>query len=553
MNERHARYGLAGIGIVAAALRLYRPGHSPPGIHVDAAANAWNAACLLAAGTDWHGTAWPILFSRGFGENQSTLYYYALLPFQALLGISTWVSVLPSAVGGIAAVLLAYSVGARLFGRAAGLAAAALLAVAPWPLFLSRWGHESGLVPILSVLPLAAMLWAGLPIEDRPPSPPRPARAALAGLVGGVCCYGYYALRLFVPALVAATVLLTWRGWREALRSRRGAVAIALWAALWAATFGPLVIAHLTDPEVSKRGREFLLWRESDTATARVEKVASRYAAHFGPDFLFLRGDTWPLHSLPGSGPLPKAALPLVLAGLLAASREARSSRAARLLLAWVALYPLADSFTSHPSLHLLRSSPGLIGLVLLAALGAVRIVEWIGRRRRTLGLAAAGVIVAALVFECARFGAVFLGEYDRRPEVRRVFNADLLEASEWLRPRLAGLDAVVFSARDSAALGQPFIVTLVGFRYDAGRWLRDEREVRRRPDTDLVVRYGNVRFLFDDADVAAVRSLESAGRVALVVRPGEVTRTDPVHVVQAPDGSPEYLIFETGGPATRR
>ena len=74
VSDARARLGarvlLVAIVLLAAALRLARLGHSPPGLHVDAAANAWNAACLLEAGTDWHGKAWPIFYSRGFGENQ---------------------------------------------------------------------------------------------------------------------------------------------------------------------------------------------------------------------------------------------------------------------------------------------------------------------------------------------------------------------------------------------------------------------------------------------------------------------------------------------------
>jgi 4-amino-4-deoxy-L-arabinose transferase-like glycosyltransferase len=97
---RRARLLLAAIVLVAAVFRLYAPGTSPPGMHPDAASNAWNARCLLAAGTDWSGTPWPIVTSKGFGQGQSTLYYYLLMPFQAVGGMSAATTVLPSAVTG---------------------------------------------------------------------------------------------------------------------------------------------------------------------------------------------------------------------------------------------------------------------------------------------------------------------------------------------------------------------------------------------------------------------------------------------------------------------
>ena len=147
---------------------------------MDAAANAWSARCLAATGTDSNGAPWPILYSRGFGENQSTLYYYLLLPFQALFGMSAWSTALPSVVGGAASVFFAFVLGKRLFDPATGLAAAAILAASPWHLLLSRWGHDSGVVPLLVLAPLAMFSASGLPLGDRSPGAPRIGTAAAA-------------------------------------------------------------------------------------------------------------------------------------------------------------------------------------------------------------------------------------------------------------------------------------------------------------------------------------------------------------------------------------
>ncbi len=543
-----ARVLLVAIVLLAAALRLARPGHSPPGLHVDAAANAWNAACLLETGCDWHGKAWPIFYSRGFGENQSTLYYYALMPFQAVAGMSAATSALPSALGGVLSVLLLFAVGRRLFDRATGLVAAAFLALAPWHLLLSRWGHESGLVPLLTLLPLWALLAAGLPVGVARSDRPRVGRSFLAGALLGLACYGYYAMRLFLPVLLAALVLANAPEWRAIARERIGRRALLALGLGLAVTLGPLAVRHLTDPEISKRGREFLVWSESDSLAARAGKVAERYVEHFGPGFLFARGDTWRLHALPGSGPLPWYALPLLLLGAGFAVSGSRASPAARAMLAWVLVYPIADVVTRHPSLHLLRSAPGLVGLSLLAAVGAVRATAWLAERRRAWAWAAATVLAVAVGASGFTFGRAFFGAYDRDPAVRHYFNADLLEASVWLRDRLDRFDAVFFSCRDSAALHQPFAITVVGLRYDPKRWFRDVREVEPRQDTDVIQRYGKVRFLFDASDLRALRELERNGRpdrAVFVLRPGEWPDRTPVHTIRHPDGSEAFLIYE--------
>ena len=52
--------------LLAAVLRLTWLDRSPPGLHPDEAANAWNAWCLLHTGMDEHGKAWPLFYTRAF-------------------------------------------------------------------------------------------------------------------------------------------------------------------------------------------------------------------------------------------------------------------------------------------------------------------------------------------------------------------------------------------------------------------------------------------------------------------------------------------------------
>ena len=129
-----APLALLAIVTLGAALRLIRPGSAPPGLNQDEAINAWNAWCLLRTGADMTGAAWPVFYSHAIGDNRTTLYFYALIPFQALGGLSVWTTRLPNALAGTAAISLIYWLGARLFDRSTGLVAALALAVMPSPL-----------------------------------------------------------------------------------------------------------------------------------------------------------------------------------------------------------------------------------------------------------------------------------------------------------------------------------------------------------------------------------------------------------------------------------
>lgn len=141
--------------LVATAVRTYDLTSVPPGLNHDEATNAWNAYCILETGRDQAGDDFPIFYSCGLGGYRSTLYYYMLLPFQAIGGLNRTTTRLPSAVSGILAVLLLCFVTSRLFDRRVALWAALLLALSPWHIQQSRWGHEAGPTIFLILVPFA--------------------------------------------------------------------------------------------------------------------------------------------------------------------------------------------------------------------------------------------------------------------------------------------------------------------------------------------------------------------------------------------------------------
>lgn len=544
--DRWAAVLLAAIVVVAAALRLLWPGQAPPGINQDEAINAWNAWCLLHTGHDMVGASWPVFYSHAIGDNRTTLYFYALLPFQAAGGLGVWTTRLPAIVAGIAAVALVYVVGRRLAGTAVGLLAAALMALEPWPLSLSRWGIEGSLGPLLAILPFALLLAAGAPVTDGgPPARTRPWLAGLAGLAAGAACYGYWPLRLHIPVVLALAAALTWPAVVEWARERRGRAALLAFLAAFAVTFGPLAWRHVVDPQIAIRGEMTRLWEPGTPPLEALRLAAGRYLAHFGTDFLFVRGDRLDILSPVWQGEFHWTVLPLLVAAVPVALARFRRSRATRLLLALALAYPAGDVISRHVSVHSLRSAPGLPALVLLAAYGGVGAWNWLAARRRRLAPAAAAVFLAVMAVLEVRFLVRHFRDYDRRPEIYHAYQADLLEASRWLRPRLERYDEVYVT---TAGMNEPFAVTLVGLGYDARRWFREPREWARLGEWDVCLRYGRMRFLYGDHWRRHVEEEQADGRdrpVLFVVRPGELGLTDPVHVVRRPDGREVLWLCE--------
>lgn len=526
------------IVLLAAFLRLVNLGQSPPGLNQDEAADAWNAYCLLKTGKDQVGVSWPIFYMHGLGGNRTPLHIYLLLPFQAIGGLNIFTTRLPTAVGGVLTVVLIYFVGKRLFDKQTALMAAGLLALNPWHIQQSRWGHEGNLGALLGIAALAMLLWSNMPVCDDKTRTPRPILAGLTGAVIGICCYGYLSVRLFVPIFLLSAVMVTLPAWWNQLKTRKGALAITAFILGFALTFGPLAWQHIFHPEgIARRGQSQLLWSGSDSIPVTINNIITRYFQHFGLDFLFINGDNYPIQSTPDMGQFHWYMLPLMIMGLIALFRKLNCSYAARILLVLVITYPIGDIISRHVSLHALRSSPGLCGLVLLAAVGAVNTGKWLWGRNHTLALTAAVVFTAAAIGLNTRYLYRFYGEFNHRPTSYHGFHVDLIEACRWLRPRFDKAEAVFCTTQ---GMNQPYIITLVALRYDPKQWFRETRDVITPDEFDLYTRYGKMYFMYDKSFLPALTKLRQKiyrGPIILIVRPGEFGLKNPIHKIGYRDG----------------
>jgi len=549
---------LLAILLVAAILRFVQLDQVPPGLHVDEAANAWNAYTLLKTGKDQHGVSWPILYTRAFGENRSTIYIYALLPFQAIGGLNIWTTRLPAALGGVLTILLVFVIGARQFNLETGLLAAGLLALNPWHLQVSRYALEASLVPFCLMASIAAMYWANLPLGEHDSTQPRPVIAALAGAIIGISCYGYWSIRMFLPLFIAAIILLNWPAWRSCLEKRKRFLAIFIFATTAVLIIAPLFWSHLYDPSIAARGRNVgWVWEESDWLGWKAGKIFLRYLQHFSPDFLFVTGDLNPALAPPaGVGLFHWHELPLMAIGMWVTIKRASSSVAARVLLAWILLYPVGDLLFGYIGMHSLRSLPGLGAFILLEAIGTLWFGSWIwsNRYHRLQITCAATLIVAVVYFNLNALQSFFGAKFDLQKRSESIYPSDILDAARWLRPRLKTLDAVFITGQAI----HPYIMTLVGLEYDPQQWFRDTKEIMpgplpdgRHKFEDIYLRFGKIYFIYNESSLALLKELSQNGRpdhVILILRPGELGLDQyarPVYEVRGPDGRPALWIFD--------
>ncbi|GAJ17589.1 unnamed protein product, partial [marine sediment metagenome] len=91
-----------GLGIF---FRFYKLDSLPPSLYWEEAALGYDAYSIAQTGRDHHNNPWPLAAFESFGDWKPAGYFYALVPFVKMFGLSSWVVRLPSAISGIAIIL----------------------------------------------------------------------------------------------------------------------------------------------------------------------------------------------------------------------------------------------------------------------------------------------------------------------------------------------------------------------------------------------------------------------------------------------------------------
>ena len=136
------------------------------------------------------------------------LYYWLLRLWTSVFGLSEFALRSLSAVLGTLLVLVIYGLGARLFNRTTGLAAAFIAAIAPFQVYYSQEARMYILVALEAALAALLFWWfvaqedARLPVDGSPPPRRRQNTPACACCRSPACCW-------------------RWSGWRVSTRTTR--------------------------------------------------------------------------------------------------------------------------------------------------------------------------------------------------------------------------------------------------------------------------------------------------------------------------------------------
>jgi 4-amino-4-deoxy-L-arabinose transferase-like glycosyltransferase len=402
VSGRLSKIALVAIVLLATVLRVYELRDLPAGLYCDEAALGYNAYSLWHTGRDENGVRWPLfIWSFGVSYKNPVFTYAAALP-TGLLGLDEFSVRLTSAAFGVGTVIAVYFLGQALFSTGFGLLAALFLAVCPWHLQFSRIAFELISFPFLFCI---GMIFLVRFTRGRRTLP-------AAMFFFAACPYAYAVAKLFVPLFLAGFGVLyidkLWRHWRQTL----------LAAVVLLGTAAPLIRFDLAHQALSRqyfRNTTFIRpgmpWREA------AQEFERHYATFFSQRFLFQQGDEILRHAVRGHGELYPAFLPLLLIG--AAVAVLYPDRAPKLLLWWLALYPLGASLMNEiPSAS--RAFIGVVPFCMIAALGlsgALWVIGWVVRWRPAVLALQVGVLAAgAYVFapQVVHYMKLYFYDYNR-------------------------------------------------------------------------------------------------------------------------------------------
>lgn len=300
MSKRNALLLLFGITLLAAGLRLWRLDDVPPGLWWDEGRDNWAALDLVQGGP------WRIYFIAANVGSEPLHIYLTALWFR-LFGIHYLAVRRVSALAGALTVPALYWAALEWLSpgmekqraRIVGLLAAATLSILFSHLLISRIGFEVILAPACSVPAIAAF---GHGLRTR-----RPSWFVLAGLMLGLTLYTGPTGRV-APLVVAVWVLVLFLLDRPTVRAAWPG--LTLLVAVAAVVYAPLGLFYLQHPEWFFSRLEYVT---SGTRSGVLPLLSSVWRTALG---LFVRGEMYPRHNLPGRPLLDPIQAALFLVGL---------------------------------------------------------------------------------------------------------------------------------------------------------------------------------------------------------------------------------------------
>lgn len=388
--------------MLAAFLRLVNINNNPASMYGDELSLVYDSYSILHTGHDQSGQFLPLIFQQGGGRLGG--YVYLSAPFVGIFGMTSLGVRFLSVLSGLGLVILVYFFCREYFNEKVGLIASFLWAISPWDIGLSRGGFETHL----------ALFWGFLGVYSFLKAAKNLNWYLLSAVSFFLAAFTYQTYELIGPLLIVLLILFTGR-FKSILGNLKNLV-VGLFVVIFVLNLG--LSAFLTlDLGRNNRFQAINVLSQSDVQNSiamqvntersfsslpshlslvlnnkfveNLELVGENYLDNFFPDFLFLHGDSNPVHNPATMGEFYIVELLFIVYGGWALSKK--DSKFLKILIIWILIAPLATSLVGSP--HALRSDFLLPPLLVLSAYGLYNLA-WSGRNKFVL----AGIFMIFLV-----------------------------------------------------------------------------------------------------------------------------------------------------------
>lgn len=360
-------------------LRSVNISNNPKALYGDELSLALDSYSILNTGKDQTGEFLPITFHQGGGRSGG--YVYGSIPFVALFGPTPLGIRLLSVLSGLGIVVMVFLI-AGLVAEEIGVISAALLAISPWDISLSRGGFESHFALFLSLVGVYGLFKAKV----------NPKWYLLSGVGFFLSIFTYPTYRLIIPIFIIFFFWVFREHYLTTLKKNvnpfLGAFLIFLILSLalsYNQTFGKESDERFSSINVFSQAelknnltQKINLERNLDSLPKSlallfhnkyleyVEILGENYLKNLSPNFLFLHGDTNPRHNPTVMGEFYLVDLILIIFGAIYLFKKNKTFF--KVFSGWILIAPLSASLVGDP--HALRSSFMLPPLIIFSSLG---------------------------------------------------------------------------------------------------------------------------------------------------------------------------------------
>lgn len=442
---------------LATILRIWRLDSVPVSLFGDELDVGYQAYSILKTGKDYTGNI-ALLYVNSIADKKAPLYSYLIAPSVATFGISPLGVRLPAALFGILGILFFYLL-VELWTKNKNIAllGALLLTFSPWHIQYSRWGFEGTLMLFLFLAGLYSFLRSFTHNKF----------IVISALFFSSALYTYHAAKVFIPLMLVVMVIIWWKqiwGISKKFLIVAFAILVILVGPLMinsffgtsAERFGSLSISN--DPKnIGEIGFDRVRDEKMNAEYSRLfhnkvtllfSKITNNYLESFSPQFLFIRGDTNPRHSILQNGEFYKYQFFLLIAGLIFFAIKPIEKKFKVLIAAWVILAPLPSMITVSGGNHASRLLFLLPPLIFFVALGVYNSYFYLGNTlRKIYVLILALTFIASFIFYQHNFWVHYPWDSEKWWQAR------FKEAIQSVVSESKNYDNVIISQADEPAL----------------------------------------------------------------------------------------------------